>query len=821
MPLTSYLETSDPWLLEQLLDTAPVGLGFLDTELRFVRVNRALAEINGLPPEAHVGRAIREILPGLPASALEPLRRIAAGGPPVIDHEVSGETPAAPGVTRTWLESYHPVHSGTGDLIGVNAVVVEVTEERRKRRFIHALKNVASVLAGLTGESMVGQALLEQATGALGATRGAVRAVSLDGSSLDLLAVLDGVGAGPEPDRVPMSSAGAWVDAACTGRLRLYAGRGTRGLGYTRAAEAGLEAEGTVLVAGMPIHHRPRGALLLEWTGGRRLDRGERAFVNALTELAGQALDRVASERTVRLRALALAQTMSSIAVEVEPERIAGVLLHEAMPALGARFGLVRGVDGTGERPRLLHAIGLEDGAAGDAETLPLSGPAPCLDAIRQRRVIAVGTRRALRRRYPAFAERFAHLDPQAIVALPILAGARPVGSLLLGFDAPQRFDAAQLAFARALAEATAAALERARLLQDELRSRQLLLETIEQMPVGVIVGEPQRGLVFQNDEAGRILGRPLPLGPDLLGGAVAMHADGSPMVRAQWALARALDAGETVIGQEALLRRLDDGREISVQVSARPVLAPDGRVLAAAATLLDITGRRQAEDAREAFLGVLSHELRTPLTSIFGGASVLARHKDAVEPRLRSVVEDVAEETLRLLRLVDVLLVLARVERGVPLADPEPVLVQHNIRDVVRVEAERWPGCSFEIEMPGALPTVSGDAGHLEVVLRNLLANAAKYGNGRIRVWAAPLETAVQVCVEDDGPGLDGDPALLFRLFRRGERAQRQAPGAGIGLFLSRTLVEAMGGRMWAASSPGGGAAFYFTLPIEEDSGQ
>jgi signal transduction histidine kinase len=74
---------------------------------------------------------------------------------------------------------------------------------------------------------------------------------------------------------------------------------------------------------------------------------------------------------------------------------------------------------------------------------------------------------------------------------------------------------------------------------------------------------------------------------------------------------------------------------------------------------------------------------------------------------------------------------------------------------------------------------------------------------------------------VEDDGPGLDGDPAHLFRLFRRGSRALRQTPGTGIGLFLSRTLVEAMGGRMWAESGPQRGAAFRFTLPLEEDGGE
>jgi PAS domain S-box-containing protein len=121
----------DAALLDAIFATAPVGLGFWDRDLRFVRINGALAEMNGLPPEAHLGKTPRELLPGLPADAFEAeWRRILATGEPLLDFEISGETPANPGVFRTWIESWFPVKIG-GAPIGIGAVVREVTEQKK------------------------------------------------------------------------------------------------------------------------------------------------------------------------------------------------------------------------------------------------------------------------------------------------------------------------------------------------------------------------------------------------------------------------------------------------------------------------------------------------------------------------------------------------------------------------------------------------------------------------------------------------------------------------------------------------------------------
>lgn len=116
--------------LEAIYRTAPIGLCVLDDELRFVRINDRLAEINGVAPDAHIGRTVREVLPGL-ADEVEPLlRRVLETGQSIVDVEITGETPAQPGVERTWLESWHPLHDKGGRVVGINIVAQEVTERK-------------------------------------------------------------------------------------------------------------------------------------------------------------------------------------------------------------------------------------------------------------------------------------------------------------------------------------------------------------------------------------------------------------------------------------------------------------------------------------------------------------------------------------------------------------------------------------------------------------------------------------------------------------------------------------------------------------------
>lgn len=229
-----------------------------------------------------------------------------------------------------------------------------------------------------------------------------------------------------------------------------------------------------------------------------------------------------------------------------------------------------------------------------------------------------------------------------------------------------------------------------------------------------------------------------------------------------------------------------------------------------------DVTAARQARAQREAFLGILSHELRTPITTIYAGSKVLARDEPLEKETSRELANDISAEAERLFRLVEDLLVMTRIERGVLHLANEPVLLQRVVSGAIRLESAHWPGTRIRLVGPVDLPAVAGDLTYVEQVIRNLLSNAAKYSptGGEIEVRLDAGADGVSCRVRDRGRGFRSDESNdLFDLFYRSPTTAAQAAGAGIGLFVCRRLVTAMGGRIWARARSRGGAEFGFML--------
>ena len=228
----------------------------------------------------------------------------------------------------------------------------------------------------------------------------------------------------------------------------------------------------------------------------------------------------------------------------------------------------------------------------------------------------------------------------------------------------------------------------------------------------------------------------------------------------------------------------------------------------------------------RDAFIGVVSHELRTPITTIFGMSHVLRRRHRTMDPEtVDSHLDDIVEEADRLRRLTEDLLVLSRAEGGRLELASDPIVLTRVVHRAVESEQARSAGHKFVVGAPPNLPLVEGEDVYVEQVVRNFLGNAAKYSPAGTTVRALLDEEAggVAVRVIDEGPGLpDGDPNRLFELFYRAPEAIGQKEGAGIGLFVCRELISAMGGRVWAVSGTGAGghgrgAEFGFWLPAAE----
>jgi K+-sensing histidine kinase KdpD len=248
---------------------------------------------------------------------------------------------------------------------------------------------------------------------------------------------------------------------------------------------------------------------------------------------------------------------------------------------------------------------------------------------------------------------------------------------------------------------------------------------------------------------------------------------------------------------------------------------------LAAAARDLELRHdeERRNHAFRDAFIGVVSHELRTPITTIFGMSHVLKDRFATMDPAVVAQrLADIADEADRLRRLTEDLLVLSRAEGRQLRVGSEPILLAHVVRRAVDAEAERSPGHGFTVDVGHGLPLALGEDTYVDQVIRNLLSNAAKYSPAgtTVRVMIERDGQGVAVRVIDEGPGLGGQvPDELFEVFYRSPDVVGTKSGAGIGLFVCRELVHAMGGRIWAsnmATSASGGAEFGFWLPGADD---
>lgn len=235
---------------------------------------------------------------------------------------------------------------------------------------------------------------------------------------------------------------------------------------------------------------------------------------------------------------------------------------------------------------------------------------------------------------------------------------------------------------------------------------------------------------------------------------------------------------------------------------------------------IVDITRYREAEEMKSTFISVISHELKTPVALIKGYATTLARedaHWD--QQALREGLQVIEEESDRLNRLIDNLLDASRIQAGAL----ELELGDVNLPQLMRQASERFATQTdrhrFVLDFPPSFPIVIGDEGRLRQVIDNLISNAIKYSpnGGTIRLGGWAEEDQVTAYVADEGIGIppEEQSRLFSRFYRIDSSLRRQTQGAGLGLFLCKSLIEAHGGKIWVNSEPGKGATFFFTLPL------
>ncbi|WP_201365950.1 sensor histidine kinase [Dictyobacter formicarum] len=279
--------------------------------------------------------------------------------------------------------------------------------------------------------------------------------------------------------------------------------------------------------------------------------------------------------------------------------------------------------------------------------------------------------------------------------------------------------------------------------------------------------------------------------------------------------------AGQEVVNREMFICARD-GQRFAVAVTVSCVRSARGEPMNGILNVHDLTRELQQEEQRSTFISVISHELQTPIAIIKGYASTLARADARFDSKtIRSRLVAIEEEADRLNKLVGNLLYASRIQANGLQMDITTLDLENLIRSMARRLRAKHPEAQIELSIPPHLPAVMADRERIEEVLQNLLDNAVKYSPGKPEITVACYVTGEEVIVSiiDTGMGiaLREQEQIFDRFHRIGEPLSQSTPGAGLGLYICKAIIEAHGGRIWVESTLRQGSTFSFSLPREE----
>ncbi len=404
------------------------------------------------------------------------------------------------------------------------------------------------------------------------------------------------------------------------------------------------------------------------------------------------------------------------------------------------------------------------------------------------------------------------------VVQLPLRIDDQAMGAIYVFRSGGAAFGGNERQVLQSFADQAAIAVRNARLYEQAMAEKRRLDAIIEHSANGVMILSPDRRVEVMNRALSILTGWP------------AEDATGEPCWKV---LALEQAQGDNPCAPESLPVDLAEGTPLYVEgelvrpggtrltlgVTYTPLYDSNGRLLNVIVNVVDITRFREAEQMKSTFVSVISHELKTPVALIKGYAGTLRRpdvkwDSETIQEGL-GVIE---EEADRLNSLIDNLLDASRIQAGVfklELGDVNLERLTQRVVDGFQFQTETH---GFQLDFPAELPAVVADEARIRQVLDNLVSNAIKYSpdGGTIRIGAWHDAQGVTVFVADQGIGIPHDEqSRLFESFYRVDSGmRRRTKGTGLGLYLSKTIIDAHDGAIWVRSEPGKGSTFFFTLP-------
>lgn len=341
--------------------------------------------------------------------------------------------------------------------------------------------------------------------------------------------------------------------------------------------------------------------------------------------------------------------------------------------------------------------------------------------------------------------------------------------------------------------------------------------ELSDLLPDAVLRLGPDRRILAANAAASRLTGHAV---ADLVG-ADCRHLldprnpEGRPIWPNGWHPSSQLRSVRRLPEQEVTLRRHDTAT-VRTFVTGQYERDADGGLVSLVLVLRESGARTHKATSGIEIVSTVSHELRSPLTSVKGYTSLLLTRWECIsDDQKKEMLEQVKHDADRVHRLITELLDISRLETDRLVLRRQMVDLQPLIAAVIEKVRFSYPDIEVDLRFSEGFPEVYADPDKIEQVLTNLVENACKYASPQgMRIEGLLEDDAASLCVSDAGEGIPTEdlPKVFTKFFRR---ELGKPTGSGLGLWISRGLVEAHGGQLTATSIPGEGTTFSFTLPL------